>query len=101
MFLTRRSSNWTRASEIKSSWKFLGGIDPDRLVILDAVWKKEIGRLAQHCRLLGVNRGWVLVKADSSVMSNELLLRSRQLVRSLNRYFRRPWIKGIKTANEI
>ncbi|HAH32799.1 MAG TPA: hypothetical protein DCL44_10850 [Elusimicrobia bacterium] len=101
MFLTRRSSNWTRASEIKSSWKFLGGIDPDRLVILDAVWKKELGRLAPHCPILGVSKSWILVKADSSVMANELLLRDRQLVRSLNRYFRRPWIKGIRTASEI
>jgi hypothetical protein len=99
MFLTRRSCNWTSAFEIKSSWKFLGGIDPDRLVILDAVWKKELGRLAPHCPLFGVNKGWILVTSDSSSMSNELLLRGRQLVRSLNRYFRRPWIKGIRTVS--
>ncbi len=99
MYLSRKTSNWTRASEIKSSWKFLGGTDPDRLVILDAVWKKELGRLSQHCPLAGINRGWVLVKTDSSVISSELLLRGTQLVRSLNRYFRKPWIKGIKTAN--
>ena len=99
MFLTVRSCHWTSASEIKSSWKFLGGIDPDRLVILDAVWKKELGRLAPHCPLFGVSKGCILVKSDSSVMSSELLLRGRQLVRSLNRYFRRPWIKGISAIN--
>jgi len=99
MFLTRRSSNWTKASEIKTAWNFLGGIDPDRLVILDAVWKKELGRLWGHCPLLGVNKGWILVKTESSVVSNELMLRRKQLVKSLNKYFKRPWIKGIKTAD--
>jgi len=99
MFLNRRSSNWTSASEVKSSWKFLGGFDPDRLVILDAVWKKELGRLAPHCPLFGISKGCILVKSDSSSMSSELLLRSSQLVRSLNRYFRKPWIRGIRTVS--
>jgi hypothetical protein len=101
MFLARKSSNWTRANEVCSSWKFLGGVGPDRLAVLDAVWKKEIGRLGEHCVLLGVERGLILVKPSSAAAASELALRSSVLVKSLNKYFKRPWIKAIKTASKI
>ncbi|HBA61691.1 MAG TPA: hypothetical protein DCZ92_12945 [Elusimicrobia bacterium] len=102
MFLTKRSSNWTKASDVCSnSWKFLGGTAPDRLAVLDAVWNKEIGRLGAHCSLLGVDKGFILVKPTSSAAASELALRSSVLVKSLNKYFKRPWIKAIKTATSI
>ncbi|PIU20410.1 MAG: hypothetical protein COT18_02445 [Elusimicrobia bacterium CG08_land_8_20_14_0_20_59_10] len=102
MFLKKRSSNWTRAADLcSSSWKFLGGAAPDRLAVLDAVWKNELGRLGEHCSLLGVDKGFILVKPSSSPAASELALRSSVLVKSLNKYFRRPWIKAIKTANRI
>ncbi len=101
MFLARKTANWSRAGEVCSSWKFPGGIAPDRLAVLDAVWKKEIGRLGGHCVLLGVDRRFILVKPSSSAAASELALRSSVLVKSLNKYFTRPWIKAIKTANSI
>ncbi|OGS07634.1 MAG: hypothetical protein A2270_06765 [Elusimicrobia bacterium RIFOXYA12_FULL_51_18] len=96
MFLTKRSSNWTNIGYVKKSWKTLGGIIPERLVILDAVWKKEIGRIAEHCELLGVNKGYIVVKTESSVVYNEIFMNSRQILKSLNKYFAKPWLKGIK-----
>ena len=101
MFLTKKTSNWTNIGYVKTSWKTLGGIVPERLVILDAVWEKEIGRLGDHCELLGVNKGYLVVKTNSSVASNELFMSSKQILRSLNKYFSKPWIKGIKTAADI
>ncbi|MCM2266689.1 MAG: DciA family protein [Elusimicrobiales bacterium] len=101
MFLKRRSSNWNKADTVCSSWKFLGMAGLDRLAILDAVWKKEMGRLGEHCALLGVERGFILVKPSSSAAASELALRSSVLVKGLNKYFKRPWIKAIKTANSI
>ncbi len=101
MFLEKRKSNWARANEVCSSWKFLGGVAPDRLAVLDGVWKKEIGRLGEHCTLLGVDKGYILVKPTSAAAASELALRSSVLVKSLNKYFARPWIKAIKTANSI
>jgi len=98
MFLTRKASNWHNINVVRSSWKTLGGIVPERLVILDAVWKKEFGRLADHCELMGVNRGYLVVRTDSSVVYNELLMRSRQIMRGLNKYFSIAWIKGIKQS---
>lgn len=101
MFLKRRSSNWCRADEVCSSWKLMGMANLDRLAILDAVWKKEIGRLGDHCCLLGVDRGFIIVKPASAAAASELALRSSVLVKGLNKYFKRPWIKAIKTANSI
>ena len=98
MFLTRRSANWTNITRVQNSWKTLGGIVPERLVILEAVWKKEFGRLADHCELVGVNKGYIVVKTDSSVVYNELFMRSPQIMRSLNKYFSSPWLKGIRQA---
>jgi hypothetical protein len=98
MFLAKRSANWTNVMYVQNSWKSLGGIVPERLVILDAVWKKEIGRLAGHCELVGVNKGYIVVKTDSSVVYNELVMSSRQITRSLNKYFSTPWLKGIKQS---
>jgi hypothetical protein len=98
MFLARKKVNWTEAGEVQRSWKTLGGILPERLVILAAVWKKETGRLGEHCSLVGLDKGVIVVKADSSVVYNELALRSTQLLRSLNRYFPRPWLRGIRAA---
>jgi hypothetical protein len=101
MFLEKRKANWTKANAVVSSWKFLGGVSPDRLAILDAVWKNELGRLGEHCVLLGVDNGKVLVKPSSAAAASELALRSSVLVKSLNKHFKRPWIKAIKTANSI
>ena len=101
MFLTKRSSNWTNIGYVKKSWKTLGGIIPERLVILDAVWKKETGMLGQHCELLGVSRGYIVVKTDSSVVYNELFMNSKQILRNLNKYFSKPWLKGIRAAADI
>jgi hypothetical protein len=101
MFLKKRSSNWSRAGDVCAARKFLGGIVPDRLAILDAVWKKEFGRLSQHCMLLGVDGAVVLVKPVSSAASSELMLRGPVIVKGLNKYFKQPWIKAIKTATKI
>lgn len=79
----------------------MGVANLDRLAILDAVWKKEIGRLGDHCSLLGVDRGFILVKPASAAAASELALRSSVLVKGLNKYFKRPWIKAIKTASSI
>jgi len=101
MFLKRKSSNWTAAGDICSSWKMLGMGGLDRLAVLDAVWKKEMGRLGDHCVLLGVDRGVIVVKPSSAAAASELALRSSVLVKGLNKYFKRPWIRAIKPATKL
>lgn len=101
MFLQRKRSNWTKAGDICASKRFQAAAGLDRLALLDAVWKKEIGRLGEHCALLGIDRAVLLVKPSSAAAANELALRSATIVKGLNKYFKRPWIKGIRPATKI
>ena len=101
MFLQRKPSNWTKAGDICSSRRFQAAAGLDRLALLDAVWKREIGRLGDHCALLGVDRAVILVRPSSAAAANELALRAPQIVKGLNKYFKRPWIKGIRPATKI
>ena len=101
MFRKRRSENWAKAGDICSRRRFLGGVLGERLPILDAVWKKEFGALARHCELLGLDGDYLVVKPFSSAAASEITLRGPQIVRSLNRYFKRPWIKAVRTGTRL
>ena len=101
MFLKRRSSNWNTAKDVCSSRKFLGGVMPERLAILDAVWEKEAGALNRHCSLLGVDGCYLVVRPRSAAAASEITLRGPLIVKGLNKYFKRPWIKAIRTATRL
>jgi len=101
MFLQRKRSNWTKAGDICASKRFQVAAGLDRLALLDAVWKKEIGRLGDHCVMLGIDRAVILVRPSSAAAANELAMRAPQIVKGLNKYFKRPWIKGIRPATKI
>ncbi|MCK4936511.1 MAG: DUF721 domain-containing protein [Elusimicrobiales bacterium] len=98
MFLTKRTQNWTPIKKT-NSWKCFKGFNIDRLLILESVWDKEMGALGEHCVLLGVKKNTLVIKADSSVVANEIVFKSRNTIKSLNKYFRSPWIKYLKIAN--
>lgn len=70
----------------------------NRMLLLNSVWEKEAGAMAPHWELFGVRGNTVYVKPRSSAAWQELTLRSCGLMRSLNKYFERPWIKEIKRA---
>ena len=72
------------------------GVREDRVAILNAVWEKEVGAFRRHWSLVGVRSGVVHVRASSSASGQELALRSAELVRGLNKHFRKPWIRSIK-----
>lgn len=101
MFLQRRSSRWSKAGDVCRSRRFLGGVVPERLAILDAVWEKEAGALCRHCSLLGVDGAYLVVKPASAAAASEITLRGPLIVKGLNKYFQRPWIKAIKTGTRI
>jgi hypothetical protein len=65
---------------------------------LNAVWEKELGHFAKHWQLVGVKRGVLFVKPRSSAAAQELQMRSGEMIRSLNKYFSRAWIKAVKTS---
>ncbi|MBI5241382.1 MAG: DUF721 domain-containing protein [Elusimicrobia bacterium] len=66
--------------------------------ILSSVWQKEVGHLSGHWELVGMKYGTLFVKPRSAAAAQELQLRAAGIVRSLNKYFERAWIKAIKVA---
>ena len=68
------------------------------MAILAAVWRKEMGHLIGHWELTALKQGVLYVKPKSSAAAQELQLRASGIVRSINKYFDRAWIKGIKVS---
>jgi len=100
MFLKPRA-RWSTAREICGSKRFLRGLRLGDLAILDAVWEKEAGTLGRHCKMIGVDDGYIIVSSCSSAAASEITLRSRQIVRNINKYFKEPWIKAIKIRSRL
>mgnify|MGYP001613310634 CR=1 FL=1 len=84
------------ASDILRGWKRSVGLESDRMVVLNAVWEKEAGHLSRFWSLEGVRRNTLFVKVRSPAAAQELHFRGAQLIKSLNKYFKRAWIKGIR-----
>lgn len=93
-----KEGRWSTSSDLVKSFSYRAGNVGDRLPLLIAVWDKECGGYAKYWSLAAVKKGILFVRPKSSAAAQELQLRSRDLIRSLNKYFSRPWIVGIKTT---
>ena len=89
---------WTTAAELVRSFKARANLQPDKIAILGAVWARELGAYSRHWTLAGVKGGVLYVKPRSSAAAQELHLRAPEIVRSLNKYFSRAWIKAVKSS---
>ncbi len=89
---------WTAASDLSRSFGYKSGLGqgPTRMSLLNAAWEKEVGHFQAHWRLEGVRKGTLYVRARSPAGAQELALRSADILRALNKYFDRPWLKAIK-----
>jgi len=68
------------------------------MIILNQVWEREVGHFSRHWILDGVKRGILYVRVSSPAAAQELQLRGTAIKRSLNKHFRRSWIKSIRTT---
>jgi hypothetical protein len=68
----------------------------NKLLLLNSVWEKETGSMAAHWELFGVKGNAIFVKTASAAAGQELSLKSATLIKSLNKYFDRPWIREIR-----
>ena len=68
------------------------------MALLNAVWEKECGAYAKHWSLVAVKKGTLYVRPKSAAAAQELQMRSGVLLKSLNKYFSRPWILSVKTT---
>ena len=89
---------WSSAGDLVRAFKFRAGIQSDKISILNAVWERELGHFARHWTLQGVKRGVLFVKPSSAAAAQELQMRGPEIVKGLNKYFSRAWIKAVKTS---
>ncbi|MBI5211491.1 MAG: DUF721 domain-containing protein [Elusimicrobia bacterium] len=89
---------WATANDLVQDFKRRLQLQPDKLSILNDVWERELGPLAKHLELAGVRKGTLYVRPASAAAAQELRLRSSSLLRALNKYFTRQWIKALKAT---
>ena len=99
MMIRRKRPSWSTGGELIRSFQYRTQMSGDRMAILAAVWQKELGHLCGHWELAGLKQGILYVRPKSAAATQELQLRAVGLVRSLNKYFDRAWLKGIKVAS--
>jgi len=90
--------HWATAGEVLRVWKRRAGLDSDRILVLNQVWEREAGHLSHHWVLSGVRGGVIFVRVKTPAAMQELQMRGRGLVRSLNKYFKKEWIKDIRAS---
>jgi hypothetical protein len=87
---------WATGQDLVKTFKFRSGIQSDKISILNAVWERELGHFSKHWVLTGVKRGVLYVKPRSAAAAQELHMRSVEIVKNLNKYFGRDWIKAVR-----
>lgn len=89
---------WLTAGDLVKTYSFKEKLPADRLSILNSVWEKELGNRSRLWELEAVKAGTIYVKTRSSAAAYELHMQASSLVRSLNKYFNRPWIRSIRPS---
>ena len=98
MFQAEKPKRWATGQDLVKAFKFRAGIQSDKIAILNAVWEREFGHFSRQWSLLGVRRGVLYVKPRSSAAAQELHMRGAEIVRSLNKYFSRAWIRSVRAS---
>lgn len=94
-FIDNKKTRWHSADEITKSFN-RSNIQINRLMLLDYAWKKIVNERARFWVLSAVQGSTLFVKVKISVAKNELVGRRREIIRELNKYFDKPWIKHIE-----
>lgn len=88
---------WSNAGDLVAAFTRRAQAPADRLAILGAVWDKECAGYAKHWTLVGIKKGVLYVRPRSAAAAQELQMRAEGLVRTLNKYFSRPWVVAVRT----
>ncbi|MEK7233719.1 MAG: DUF721 domain-containing protein [Elusimicrobiota bacterium] len=96
-----KSRRWSTSSDLVKSFTYRAGTVNNKLALLNAVWDKECGAYAKYWALVAVKKGTLFVRPKSAAAAQELQMRSGGLLKSLNKYFSRPWILVVKTTYRL
>jgi hypothetical protein len=94
----KKRPKWSTGGDLIRNLGFKTGLQTEKLGVLNAVWEKELGHFSKYWSLAGVKKGVLYVKPKSAAAAQELQMRSGEIVRSLNKYFSRAWIKAVKST---
>lgn len=95
----RKRDRWSTAGDVLRVWQRRSGLD-DRILVLSQVWEREVGHLSRHWTLSGIRRSVVYVRVSSPAAAQELQFRGRELAKSLNKYFKKPWITEVRASKD-
>lgn len=70
------------------------GLD-EKIAAVFKIWDRELGALAKHLKVAGIQNGMLVVEAGSSAHMQEGMLRRREIIKKINQHF--PGEKVIKT----
>ena len=65
------------------------------MILLEKIWDKVVGSKARFWQLDAVQKDTIFVKVKVVSARQELLLNKAVIIKELNKYFQRAWIKEI------
>ena len=68
----------------------------NRIMVLSSVWQNSVGAKSKFWVLDTATADSILIKVKSSAAKHDLAGRSTELIKELNKYLDKPWIKEIK-----
>jgi len=68
----------------------------NRLMVLNSVWQKTAGVKSKFWILDSATDDAIFIKPSSAAAKHDLAARSNEIIKELNKYFDRPWIKTLE-----
>ena len=65
-------------------------------MVLNSVWLKTAGAKSNFWVLDTATKDSILIKVKSAAAKHDLAGRSAEIIKELNKYFDKPWIKTIE-----
>lgn len=90
--------SFTTGKDLATKFGYRTGLGHEKMAVLRAAWDKEMGHFGRFYELKGIKKSSVFVQAKTPAAAQELTMRAPELVRNLNKYFQRGWIKAIKLS---
>lgn len=82
--------------DIISSKRLFYGIDVTNLPLLDYIWKNKFSNYSSMCEIDAIERNVLVLKPHNNIIKNEIYIKKDQIVREINKHFKKKFIKDIK-----
>ncbi|MDR0291455.1 MAG: DciA family protein [Elusimicrobium sp.] len=86
---------WNSAADLARGFNPLN-LKLNRLMVLNSVWSKISGAKGKYWVLDAATNDSIYIKTKSAAAKHDLAGRSAEIIKELNKYFDKPWIKKIE-----